>query len=982
MADATPIVTLEAASGDEAQALRAEIARLNKIIEALMNRAERSTSARGSDFSLFQTAIMLEEQVRRRTADLEAALCENEKVNRALQLATARMEQEIERRKQIQDALHQSEQRYRTATESALDAFITIDQDNRIVFVNPAVERFFGYRADELVGQDIGILMPPHMRARHAAGMTRYLSSGERRVNWQGVEITCMQREGRQFPLEFSFGEFEHNGRRYFTGVARDISERKRAEALREGQTRVLEMIALDSPLQESLLALLRCVEAQDTGILASVLLLDEDGRHVREAISPSLALDYLASLRGLSVGPAAGSCGTAMHRREPVVVTDIQTDPLWREYQATAAEYGLRACWSRPIFSGNGSVLGAFALYYREPRAPTDAEHKLIDLAVRIAGIAIERKQSEVTIRHMAHHDVLTGLPNRVLLEDRLQQAIMHANRHRMLVAVLFVDLDHFKHVNDSLGHHVGDLLLRAAAKRMQACVRDADSIARLGGDEFVIELSEIRRKRDAAAVAEKIQEALTEPFSLEGHVVQIGCSIGISLYPLDGKDASTLLKAADAAMYDAKGKGRANFQFFTAELNLAAQQRMVASHQLRLALSRQELVLHYQPQVSLRTGAIVGAEALIRWQHPLLGLVPPEKFIAILEEIGLMGEIGAWVLRSACAQCVAWQQAGLPPVRISVNLSPRQFSGGDIVHTVGQVLQETGLSPEWLELEITESLILDNSERVIQAMHDLKGMGVALALDDFGTGYSSLSYLRRFPVDRLKIDRSFVQDVTSNASAADIVGSILALAHKLGLGTVAEGVETEAQLGYLCRQGCAELQGYLFSLPLPAPQMTELLHTDRRLALLPALGRASHTLLLVDDDPLIAGALQRTLRREGLHVLHATTTEQAFELLARQQIGVIMADLNPGGADGIDFLGRTKALHPEAIRILLAGRAEMASVANAINKGAIYKLLVKPWDDVSLIENIREAFALYKALEDSVHAALQAGSGHDAAA
>ncbi|WP_420473428.1 EAL domain-containing protein [Noviherbaspirillum sp. ST9] len=952
---------------DEAQALRDEIVRLKKMVVALMNRAERSTSARGSDFSLFQTAVMLEDQVRRRTEDLEAALRENEKINRALQNATARMEKEIRQRQQAQDALYQSEQRYRTATEAARDIFITVDEAGKVVFVNSSIEATLGYAPGEVIGQDVGMLMPQDRREAHRKGMHRYLTTGVRKMAWLGVQIPGVHKDGRVVPLEFSFGEFVQNGRRYFTGIARDITERKRADALREGQNRVLEMIAVDAPLEESLGAMQRCIEEQYPGMLTSIVLLDEEGGKTRVCIAPSLPASYAQVLAGCSVGPASSCCGAAMHRREAVVVMDILVNPVCRGQQELAAAGGLQACWSHPIMSGSGKVLGAFTVYYRQARLPEPEERKLVELAVRIAGIAIERKQDEAYIRHMAHHDALTGLPNRLLLEDRLNQAISRAVRYRTLVAVLFIDLDHFKHVNDSLGHHVGDRLLQSVGTRLHACLRDGDSIARLGGDEFVICLAEISRNRDAAAVAQKIQAALGEDFLIDGHALQIGSSIGISLYPLDGDNVEALMRAADTAMYDAKSKGRANYQFFTPALNVAAQQRLIASNQLRQAVSREEFVLHYQPQVSLRSGAIVGVEALVRWKRGADELIPPAQFIPILEEIGLMAEAGKWVLRAACTQAAEWQKMGLPPIRLAVNLSARQFAGDDIVRTVTDTLQETGLGPEWLELEITESLILDGSERVIHAMNELKRMGVSLSLDDFGTGYSSLSYLRRFPVDRVKIDRSFVQDMTSDSGGADIVRSILALSQKLGLGAIAEGVETEAQLGYLRQQGCGEIQGYLFSPPFPAEEMTALLKSDRRIPLYSHLPLGDHTLLVVDDDARVGEALKRLLHKEGLHVLCATRVDAAFELLARNSVGVILADLDISGDSGIEFLARAKSLHPDPIRILLTGEAEIATVVNAINKGAIYKILVKPWVDQLLIENIREAFGLYAALRES---------------
>ncbi|RZI42859.1 EAL domain-containing protein [Herbaspirillum sp. HC18] len=956
---------IEAGAHDGEQSLREEIGRLKILVETLMNRSEHEPS--DSDLGLLRMTVLMEEQVRRRTEDLAAALLKNENLSRALLDAQALTEQEIEQRERVQDALRQSEKRYRIATEAVRDIFITIDEDDIIVFINSSVEAILGYHPGELMGRRLDILVPHAERERHRQGLVRYLETGERKLSWQGVQIPALHKDGHEVPLEFSFGEFVQEGRRFFTGIARDITERKRDDMLREGQSLVLEMIALDAPLEDSLDMLRQCVEAQYKGMLCAISLLGEDGLHVRSCIAPSLPSEYVDTMRGRPIGPDEGCCGAAMYRREPVIVNDIQAETRWNGYRELTVSFGLRACWSYPIISATGKVLGAFSIFYRDARLPGAAEIQLIALAVRMAGIAIERKLDEAYIRHMAHHDALTGLPNRILLEDRLRQAIVHAARHRSLVAVMFIDLDHFKHINDSLGHHVGDRLLQAVGKRMQACLREGDSIARLGGDEFVICLAEVSRNRDAAAVAQKIQSSLEQVFPIEDHVLQIGSSIGISLYPLDGHDAEALMKAADAAMYEAKAKGRANYQFFTPALNVAAQKRLTTSNYLRQALSRNEFALHYQPQVSLRSGAIVGVEALMRWRHPKGESISPAQFIPILEEIGLMGEIGKWVLRTACAQAKAWQDMGLPPIRLAVNLSARQFIGDDIVKIVSTALQETGLEPGWLELEITESLILDNSERVIHAMHELKRMGVSLSLDDFGTGYSSLSYLRRFPVDRVKIDRSFVYDVTRNPGGADIVRSILALAQKLGLGAIAEGVETEAQLGYLRQQGCPEIQGFLFSEALPAEEIRELLRSDRRLPLYSHLPLGGHTLLVVDDDESVGIALRRLLRKEGLHVLTASRVEDALELLARNSIGVILADMNIAGECGIDFLARTKGLHPDSVRILLTGEAEIASVVNAINKGAIYKILVKPWADYLLIENIREAFGMYAALKVS---------------
>ncbi|AEG50201.1 response regulator receiver modulated diguanylate cyclase/phosphodiesterase with PAS/PAC sensor(s) [Sphingobium chlorophenolicum L-1] len=435
------------------------------------------------------------------------------------------------------------------------------------------------------------------------------------------------------------------------------------------------------------------------------------------------------------------------------------------------------------------------------------------------------DRKEAEARIRYMALHDALTGLPNRTLFEDRLDNAIAQARRHHGQVAVLMLDLDRFKNINDSLGHHVGDELLEQVAARLRACLRESDTAARLGGDEFAIILPEIASIEDAEIVAKRILEVLQEPFHVEQHELNIGGSIGIARYPDDGTDHGTLLRAADAAMYDAKAQGRGMYRFFSPELNEAAQLRHMLVNDVRHARQRGEFLLYYQPQLSLASHQISGVEALLRWDHPKHGIISPALFIPLLEELGLMSDVGEWVLRTACRQNAEWQAQGLPPMRTAVNLSAQQFYRGNIVKTVARVLEESGLEPKWLELELTETLTLDESETTIEIMNGLKNLGVGLTLDDFGTGWSSLSYLRRFPLDRIKIDRSFMRDVTTHENAAAVVHSILNLAQSLGLTCIAEGVETAEQLQYLKQQLCSEMQGFFFSHPLPAAEMPTLL-------------------------------------------------------------------------------------------------------------------------------------------------------------
>lgn len=425
----------------------------------------------------------------------------------------------------------------------------------------------------------------------------------------------------------------------------------------------------------------------------------------------------------------------------------------------------------------------------------------------------------------HLAQHDFLTNLPNRVLLADRIAQAITLAKRGGTQLAVLFLDLDNFKHINDSLGHETGDKLLQSVTQRLSSCVRSSDTVSRQGGDEFVILLGESKNGEDAALTADKILAELSLPHHIAKLELHVTTSIGISVYPTDGQDAETLIKNADTAMYHAKEKGRNNYQFFRSAMNIRAVERQYIEANLRLALEKQEFVLHYQPKVNLSTGLITGAEALLRWMHPEWGMVLPERFVPIAEECGLIVPIGRWVLREACAQARQWMDAGLPPMSISVNISALEFRQKDFFEGIRAILNDTRLEARYLELEITESVLMRDAESSTTILHQLKNLGVQLAVDDFGTGYSSLSYLQRFPIDVLKIDRSFVQDIGSATDNAIIVSAVIGMGNSLKLRVVAEGVENHEQLAFLRAQCCEEGQGDIFSQPLIADELTKLL-------------------------------------------------------------------------------------------------------------------------------------------------------------
>ena len=425
----------------------------------------------------------------------------------------------------------------------------------------------------------------------------------------------------------------------------------------------------------------------------------------------------------------------------------------------------------------------------------------------------------------YLAQHDGLTDLPNRTLLTDRLNQAMALAHRHRQKLALLFLDVDRFKHINDSLGHGVGDRLLQSVAKRLLSCVRSSDTVSRQGGDEFVVLLSEVTQARDSATCANKMLAALGAPHQIDAHELHITASIGIVTYPDDGRDAETLMKHADFAMYHAKDAGRNNYQFFKPEMNVRAIERQYLENSLRQALERNEFELHYQPKIDLETKAMMGVEALIRWRHPQRGLVPPDQFIPIAEECGFIVPIGRWVLREACRQTKTWQDAGLTPLRVAVNISAVELRAKDFVAGVGAILAETGLDPSCLELELTETFLMQDATSTGDVLRGLKDMGVQLALDDFGTGYSSLSYLKRFPIDTVKIDQSFVRDVTTDADDASIVSAVISMADSLHMRVVAEGVETREQLAFLKERGCAFGQGFYFNRPMIADEFSQLL-------------------------------------------------------------------------------------------------------------------------------------------------------------
>lgn len=704
------------------------------------------------------------------------------------------------------------------------------DTESRFVVVNSALATDSGYdKTSDMIGLTDFDLHPPEVAEKFRQIEERVLRSGQPMID---AEEFVVDASGVVKWLSSTKVPLRNRQNEIFglVGIAHDITARKQADVLRDGQAQILEMIATSAPLEDVLDRLMRFVEAQLKGIFGSVLLLDKDGIHLRHGAAPSLAKAYTSAIDGVAIGPKVGSCGTAVFRREPVMVADIMQDPLWEDYLELVAPHGYRSCWSTPILSHQGVVLGAFAMYSMTVREPVEAETRLIEFTTHIAGIAIERKLAEDQIHFMANHDVLTGLPNRALLEDRLSQAVLYAQRYGRWVTVVFIDLDNFKLVNDTLGHNAGDELLKTVASRMVECVKATDTVVRLGGDEFVIVLFDQPANIDLVSEAlQTIREAIAEPVHIGEHRLRTTASIGIANYPKDGASPDTLLANADAAMYRAKEIGRDNFQFYAPEFNSRAHEKLLLQDELRNALARSEFTLHYQPQVDLRSGRVVAVEALIRWNHPTRGMVAPLTFIPTAEETGLIVPIGDWVLHEACRQNKTWQHAGLPPMTVCVNVSARQFREKTLISRVVNALKESGLEARYLELEVTESLIMQDFDLAVATMNGLQELGVQISIDDFGTGYSSLSALKTFPVERLKIDKSFINDLATDEDDQAVTSAVISLGQKLNLRVLAEGVETDEQVAFLRRNNCDEMQGNLFSKPIPARDIEKLLsHQD----------------------------------------------------------------------------------------------------------------------------------------------------------
>ena len=728
--------------------------------------------------------------------------------------------------KEAEAALRESEARFRGLTELSTDwyweqntEFRFTRLDGRTAGQDPVALREFliGKARWEVSAEPLNGSWDDHRRQLEA------------RQPFYDLEMRVIDGEGRERFVSTSGRPFFDASGAFqgYRGSARDITARKSEEHLLKLEHSVTRTLAGAESASEGLKTVIRTLCESLGWPCGRYFYADEQAGVLRYGESwnvPDAAVErFIAESRDLTYRPGQGLSGRVWESGQPLWSIEASKDP---RASGTSRRSGsvLGVALVFPVIS-EGKTIGVLSLSGHDVREPDERRLEAIRVIGSQIGLFLQRKQAELKIQHMAQHDTLTGLPNRALLLDRIGQAIAQAQRKRGVLALLFIDLDRFKTVNDSLGHQVGDRLLQSVAQRLEACTRGSDTIARIGGDEFVVLLSDLDEPEDARHVAQKVLDALAAPATIGAHDLKVTPSVGICAYPHDGEDVESLMRNADTAMYHAKQMGRNNFQFFTQAMNDAAQQRLRLENDLRRALERGEFALHYQPLLDVESGAIVGFEALIRWPHPTRGMIPPAQFIPVAEETGLIVPIGEWVLRRACAEARAWHSAGHAQLQVAVNCSAQQFQREDFVRTVASVLRETGLPAGRLDLEITEGVILHHSEEVMARFEALDEMGVRLSIDDFGTGYSSLGYLKRFAIHQLKIDQSFVRDISSDPDDAAIVSAIIAIARSLGLEVIAEGVETSEQLAFLKALGCARAQGYYFSKPLPVGEVTALL-------------------------------------------------------------------------------------------------------------------------------------------------------------
>lgn len=728
--------------------------------------------------------------------------------------------------------LYISEERFSLAMRGANDGLWDWDLETDEVYYSPRWKNMLGYEAHQLANNlsTWASLVHPDDKAMALDKTQNYLAGHAPSLE---IEMRMRHKAGHDvFVLSRGFlvRRDSDNKPIRLVGTHVDITERKKIEAFNRKQNEILEMIAIGRPASEIYDAIALMYESQHPGLRCSMLELS--GNTLLHGGAPSLPKAYCEAVHGLINGPEVGSCGTSTFTGKRVLVENIDTDPKWEKIKHFALPHGMRCCWSEPIKSSSGKVLGAFGMYYDYPALPNEQELNDLISAARLTGIVMERDQAQKRIHTLAYTDELTGIASRASLIQHLEEVTKISVRYNRRFGLLYIDLDNFKWINDSFGHDAGDQLLKTIAMRLKATCRDTDFIARLGGDEFCVLVEEFEADY-AANVAIRCLAAISEPFALYSRNLIPTCSIGIAYCPDDGDNSSALLKAADTSLYTAKEHGKNQYAFYRAEQTRKAQYRFQIERNLREAIETQQLTLVYQPQINVITGEIFGVEALSRWQHPQLGQVPPSEFIATAERIGMIKPLTEWALRTACQQLNVWKAEGHHRLCMAVNISPSLFLESEFVSLVKRIIKETYINPGQLKLEVTEGVV-QTDPRNLSIFQALKELGVLLAIDDFGSGYSSFASLHHLTTDYLKIDKCFIDNMLSDDKAYTLVSTMVEMGHKLGYGIIAEGVETLEQLNILKKLDCEIVQGYLFSKPTSAAHISELLHSENHRTIL----------------------------------------------------------------------------------------------------------------------------------------------------
>jgi diguanylate cyclase (GGDEF)-like protein/PAS domain S-box-containing protein len=746
-----------------------------------------------------------------------------------LQVAEAchRLAQELEILKQQNQALVSSENRFRLALRGANDGLWDWNLENNEVYYSPRWKSMLGYEEHELnnILDTWADLVHPDEKDAVLGKVREYLSG--KRDSFE-TEMRMRHKDGHYlYVLSRAYCQYRESDNKpiRLIGTHVDITSRKNAETFIKRTAEILEMIALGKPASEIYDAIALLYENKHPGMRCSMLELSNGV--LLHGGAPSLPKEYCDAVHGLKNGPEVGSCGASTFNGERCLVENIATHLNWSAIKQFALPHGMRCCWSEPIKSSKGEILGAFGMYYDFPALPNEEELEDLVSAARLAGIVMERDHDQKRIRDLAYTDTLTGIASRTRFYQYIEDLIKASRRHNRKFGLLYIDLDNFKYVNDSLGHDTGDQLLKVIGVRLTQACRESDFVARLSGDEFSIVVEETEGAYTLSKVAERYFDIISQPLELSGRTHTPNCSIGIAHYPDDGHTLENLVKAADTALYSAKELGKNRYAFYKPELTEKAEYRFRFEQLLREAITNQQLTLEYQPQVEVHTGKITGVEALCRWHHPSLGQVPPLEFIEAAERIGMIKHLTEWVLITACSQAMAWKSAGIPPIRMAVNISPSHFLDPEIVDLVTDVVNQTQMDPRFLQLEVTED-IAQTDIKNLSVFEKLKEIGVQIAIDDFGTGYSSLASLKHLDVDCMKIDQVFIKDMLTDMGTKFLVSSMVGIGQNLGHSTIAEGVETEEQLILLQKLGCETAQGYFLCRPMQPAKLENYLSLD----------------------------------------------------------------------------------------------------------------------------------------------------------